>query len=321
MLPENKFDHLTKKQLTAADFSVLFKESLSEFMQKRLELHPMWYRELSPDEYNRCLLTIIRAILNPNIVTAGEHRRDDWEKGWSENYSELTNLLSNGDVQIDSIVPRYFGKHEFVRLHKTIVKPLSENFEYHALCMIVDWIFDQYMRNAESIYEFGCGTGYHLMRLRNINPSAALYGLDWASASQKIISLLVDKKHVSNIYGQRFDYYNPDMNFRLNKNAVVYTVASLEQVGSNHAKFIDYLLDNRPSLCIHIEPISELLDEDNLLDHLSIAYFKKRNYLSEFLTRLFELEAAGKIRIIKKQRTYLGSLFIEGHSVIVWAPI
>ena len=97
--------------------------------------------------------------------------------------------------------------------------------------MIVDWLFDTYMREAESIYEFGCGTGYHLIRLRDINPSAVLYGLDWTAASQKIISLLVDKKYASNIYGQRFDYYNPDMAFRLNKNAVVYTVASLEQIG------------------------------------------------------------------------------------------
>ena len=321
MLPENKFDAKTKRQLTAADFNVLFNAPLSEFMQKRLESHPLSYRELSPNEYDRCILTMVQAILNPNIVTAGEHRLDDWEKGWSENYAELTTLLSQGDVQVDSIVPRYFGKHEFVRLHKSIVKPLSENFEYHALCMIVDWLFDQYMRDAESIYEFGCGTGYHLMRLRNINPSAALYGLDWASASQKIISLLVDKKHATNIYGRRFDYYNPDMTFRLNKNAVVYTVASLEQVGSNHGKFIDYLLDNRPALCIHVEPIGELLDEDSLLDYLSIAYFKKRKYLSGFLTRLLELETAGKIRIVKKQRSHLGSLFIEGHSVIVWAPV
>jgi SAM-dependent methyltransferase len=321
MLPENKFDIQTKKQLTAADFDVLFNDHLSEFMQKRLELHPLWYRELSLEEYNRCLLTMVQAILNPKIVTAGEHRLDDWEKGWSENYTELTNLLFHGDVQIDSIVPRYFGKHEFVRLHKAIVKPLSENFEYYALCMIVDWLFDQYMRDAESIYEFGCGTGYHLMRLRGINPSAALYGLDWAPASQKIISLLVDNKYASNIYGQRFDYYNPDTTFRLNKNAIVYTVASLEQVGNHHNKFVDYLLDNRPSLCIHIEPISELLDNDSLLDYLSIAYFKKRNYLSGFLTRLLELEKLGKIRILKKLRTHVGSLFIEGHSVIVWAPI
>ena len=159
------------------------------------------------------------------------------------------------------------------------------------------------------------------MRLRDINPSAVLYGLDWTAASQKIISLLVDKKYASNIYGQRFDYYNPDMAFRLNKNAVVYTVASLEQIGSHHNKFIDYLLENRPTLCIHIEPISELLDENNFVDYLSIAYFRKRNYLSGFLTRLLELERAGKIRIIKTQRTYVGSLFIEGHSVIVWAPI
>lgn len=321
MLPENNFDIRIKKQLTIADFNVLFGDHLSAFMQNKLELHPLWYRELSLEEYNSCILTMVQAILNPRITTAGEHRLEDWEKGWSENYSELVDLLSQVNVQINSIVPRYFGKHEFVRLKRTIVKPLSQHFEYHALCMIVDWVFDQYMREAASIYEFGCGTGYHLMRLRQINPTAALYGLDWAPASQKIISLLVDKKYATNMYGRQFDYYHPDNNFRLDKNAVVYTVASLEQIGTKHDKFINYLLDNRPAVCIHIEPISELLEEENLLDYLSIAYFKKRNYLSGFLTRLLELEKTGKIRILKKQRTHLGSLFIEGHSVIAWTPV
>ena len=81
-------------------------------MQKKLELSPLLSGELSYAEYEQALLKIVQSIFNPNLVTAGEHRLDDWEKGWSENYSELENLLSKGNVQIDSIMPRYFGKHD-----------------------------------------------------------------------------------------------------------------------------------------------------------------------------------------------------------------
>ena len=81
---------------------------------------------------------------------------------------------------------------------------------------------------------------------------------------------------------------------------------------------VDFLLIKKPELCIHLEPIDELLDNDKLMDSLSIKYFRKRNYLSKFLPYLESLEKDGKIEIIKKQRTYSGSYFIEGHSLIVW---
>jgi len=39
------------------------------------------------------------------------------------------------------------------------------------------------------------------------------------------------------------------------------------------------------------------------------------------LPHLEKLEKDGKIKIIKKQRIYSGSYFIEGHSLIVWKPL
>jgi hypothetical protein len=70
-----------------------------------------------------------------------------------------------------------------------------------------------------------------------------------------------------------------------------------------------------------MEPIAELLDETKLIDNLSIKYFRKRNYLHEYLTHLEWLESIGKIKIIDKRRIYSGSYFIEGHSLVVWKPI
>jgi hypothetical protein len=107
----------------------------------------------------------------------------------------------------------------------------------------------------------------------------------------------------------------------LDRGAYVYTVASLEQVGLEFKKFVDYLLKNKPKLCVHVEPVAELLDNSNLLDYLSVKYFEKRNYLRGFLTYLRQLEKQGKIRILKARRTYIGSLFIEGYSVIIWTPV
>jgi hypothetical protein len=144
--------------------------------------------------------------------------------------------------------------------------------------------------------------------------------LDWAASSQKIIRRLARNGVDRNIFAHRFDFFDPDNSFNLEKNSIVYTSASIEQTGTQYKRFLEYLLRQRPALCIHIEPIAELLDENHLLDYLSIQYFKKRKYLSGYLDHLRKLEKQGQIKIHRAQRTYIGSLFIEGYSVIVWSP-
>jgi hypothetical protein len=120
------------------------------------------------------------------------------------------------------------------------------------------------------------------------------------------------------IGAHNLNFFNPDYNIDLPENTGIYTVAALEQVGENFEKFISFLMDKKPSICVHMEPIDELLDGNNLIDDLSIRYFRKRNYLNKFLPYLENLEKQGKIKIIKKQRIFSGSYFIEGHSLIVW---
>lgn len=207
-----------------------------------------------------------------------------------------------------------------VRWKQELIAPLHRQFEERLFFAIQDWLFDKYLRDKESVYEFGCGTGHNLFRVRAVNPHATLWGLDWTEASQKILGRLREAGVDTKLYGQRFDYFTPDEGFKLAPGAAVYTAASLEQTGDRFQPFINYLLNSRPSICIHIEPIAELLDESNLLDFLSIAYFKRRNYLNGLLGYLRALEQDGRINIHMARRTMTGSLFIEGCSVIVWSP-
>ena len=129
--------------------------------------------------------------------------------------------------------------------------------------------------------------------------------------------------HILNmdIKGINLDFFNPDYNIEIPKNSAIYTVASLEQIGDEFGKIVDFMIEKKPSICIHMEPIDELLDKDILVDNLSIKYFRKRNYLNGFLPYLESLEEKNKIKILKKQRIFSGSYFIEGHSLIVWKPL
>ena len=302
--------------VTAQDLEEIWGEKLSDYTKKKVEEYNLVYSELSQEERDSWIFLLIKTIFESrDIIKAGKHRHSQWEKGWGENLK-----LFSSTKELDCLSPRYFGKYNAVRWRSDLVKPTSKDFEKNSLSIIQNWLFDKYLRSVSSIYEFGCGTGHNLFRAQEVNPSASLYGLDWAEASKNIIETLKKENLLRKASGHCFDFFDPDPNFHLDENSGVYTVAALEQIGPNFEKFINYLINEKPQICIHIEPITELLDKTKILDYLSIKYFELRNYLSGFLTYLKKLENEGKIKIHQAQRTYTGSLFIEGHSVVVWSP-
>ena len=305
------------KRLRVEDFEEIFGGQLSSYVKNCIGEYNFEYSEINESERDELLLKIFKTLFSENVVVAGEQRIEEWEAGWSEN---LNSLESNNDP-LEKIVPKYFNKYNVVRWGGRFIQPIAEKFEKNSLSVILDWLFDRYARSASDIYEFGCGTGHNLLLARQVNPDAKLWGLDWTMASQKIIAKLRASGVDEHIYGHNFDYFNPDKTFQLAPGSIIYTVASLEQIGDRWGPFVEYLLQNKPALCIHVEPIGELLDESVLLDYLSVEYFKKRNYLSGFLNGLKELEKIGKVKIHQEQRTHIGSLFIEGYSVVVWSPI
>jgi hypothetical protein len=300
--------------LKSADFEKMFGEKLSPYLIKKIKEYNFIYSEISNEERDVCLKKIIDVLLANHIIYAGKHRQKQWEKGWGENLNDL----SKKD-KLSAIAPHYFGKYDILRINQKFIRPLSPEFERKSLAIILDWLADKYMRETQAIYEFGCGTGHHLIDIRKVNAKANIYGLDWAVSSQKIIKKISKDLPDKKLFAHKFDFFNPDKKFKLEKNSVIYTVAALEQTGNRFEKFLNYLLENKPKLCIHIEPIAELLDEKNLLDYLSIQYFSKRKYLSGYLKRLQSFEKKGKLKIFKAQRSYIGSLFIDGYSIIVWS--
>ena len=81
------------------------------------------------------------------------------------------------------------------------------------------------------------------------------------------------------------------------------------------------LLEQKPQICVHIEPIGEMLEpEKSFVDYLSVEYFKKRNYLDGLVNSLKNMQTSGKIEIVYKQRSYIGSCFVDGYSIVAWRP-
>lgn len=303
-------------KLGSVQIGRLFGDKISSYLKHKIDKYNLTYSKFDTKEKDLFMRRIVDVLLDKNITKTGKHRLSQWENGWRQNLREIQK-----DNNLESIEPRYFGKYSAVRINRELAKPLSKNFERNTLSVIQNWLFDKYLRNVDNVYEFGCGTGRNLLLVRDVNPKAELWGLDWTSSSQKIIRKLAKEGFDDKLFAKKFDFFSPDKKFKLKNKSAVYTVAALEQTGKNYKKFIDYLIENRPKVVIHIEPMAELLDQNNLMDYLSIQYFKKRNYLDGLLDHLKMIEKAGKIKIVKAGRTYLGSLFIDGYSVTVWMPL
>ena len=278
-------------------------------------------RPLSDGERNELLDHIESVIFSGEFKVSGPHRKPDWEAGWGEN---LANLESAQSPNVSSeLLPKYFGKSNFLRIGGVHVSsPSSDKLESELLSVLVDSLvlFLNQTYVAESLYEFGCGTGHHLVRLRRIMPEAKLVGLDWAESSQKILAEISRRMEDPLLVGENFDFFSPKSNLVVNDKSIFLTVASLEQVGHSFGPFLDFVLKAKPSVVVHVEPIEELLGGSRE-EELSKLYFKKRGYLTGYLSALLKLEAEGKVRIVAAERTGLGSLFIEGYSVIVWEPV
>lgn len=272
------------------------------------------YSEIPKSANNEAVLRVLNA-LNSDLIQVGAHRSGDWEKGWQENYENYKQSKNLNDV-----IPKYFNKIPLIRWKQEWIQPNSPTMEYDMLGLIVNLITDSYLENFSNIYEFGCGTGHNLLRIRNRLPDVNLIGLDWATSSQALIRQVAVDTSDPKFTGENFDYFKPNRDLKIRDNSAVITVASLEQTGSKFNEFIDYLVAQKPSLVIHIEPMWEPLDETNLMDYLSIKYFEKRSYLNGLQKYIEHLESQGTAEIIKKGRTYVGSFYIDGYSLLVWKP-
>ena len=302
------------KKITYKNIEKILGFKLDKELRERVNSFDLKYRKLSKKELEHYLNHCVN-VLTSDITISGKHRITEWEKGWDENLTSF-----NESKNIQDLIPKYHSKNRIVRWNGDVVMPLTENFDYKIHICFVDAILRHYSKGLKNVFEFGCGPAYHLIRLKKYDENINVFGTDWTTSSQKIIENI---NHILNmdIKGINLDFFNPDYNIEIPKNSAIYTIASLEQIGDEFGKIVDFMIEKKPSICIHMEPIDELLDKDILVDNLSIKYFRKRNYLNGFLPYLESLEEKNKIKILKKQRIFSGSYFIEGHSLIVWKPL
>lgn len=302
-------------RLTYRDFEEIWGVSLCAIAIDEIERLEFEYEPLNMDEEKSLINEIREEILQNKFVKAGPSREAAWENGWDEN---LQAYLKSKNI--DDLIPKYFGKSIINRLGQHFIRSISRNFDLNMLRAIEARVFTDYLIKYKNIYEFGCGTGHNLLFLRKINRDCTLVGLDWTTSSQRILSLLSRNLMDEKIFGKKFDFFSPDFGFKLKPASAVFTIASLEQIGDRHGLFIDYLMNNKPEIVVHIEPFRDLLDENNPVDLTSIEYMKQRNYIDGYCEAIFTLQRNNEAQVHLFERTFIGSKYVDGYTILVWSP-
>lgn len=307
------------QKVTVEDFASSFgakKESMPAECLDLIAQKDFRYDVLSGTERDNIVLEILKKIESDKQVIGAKERQNVWHDGWAEN---LDNFIKSG-YSLDVLVPKFIKPNRVIRFNQNYIKPANPNFELDYLSVFRLWFFKEYFRKAGSIYEFGCGTGFNLVALANIYPDKSLYGLDFVQSSCDLVNKIAEVYQFK-LTGRIFDMINPDKKFKLSENSAVFTFGAIEQLASKFEDFLNYLLAQHPAICVHIEPVIELYDENNLVDYLAIRFQGKRGYTHNFLPRLRELEKESRIEILKVKRLFFGSLYMEGYNLIVWRAL
>jgi SAM-dependent methyltransferase len=304
-------------QLTAADFAGLFGGSRQDVETAAggiiagLDLR---YEVLDGVERDDVLLEVLRRIHAPTLKAAGTHRAADWETGWHENLEEFRR-----QPDARALVPRYVKPGVPIRLNGQYIKPALHEFVYHYTIIFREWLFRAFLGSHRRVVEFGCGTGQNLVHLGAVFPGTQLAGCDWAPSSQTLLGEI--RQHLKlDITGHHFDFFRPALPMPLDREWAVLTFGALEQLGADHAAYLDFLLSQRPGLCVDVVGVAELYDSSDLVDYLGRLYHERRNYLTGYLPRLRELERDGRVEIVAAHHHRFGNYFDDPYSYIVWRP-
>jgi hypothetical protein len=309
--------HERQAELCQEDFEALLGEApgtLFPECRELVETQDFRYDILQGASREAVILRVLKT-LGQDLEAAGKHRKQRWEDGWAENLSDFKRTGYN----LAALVPKFVRPQEIIRLKGEYVRPVSSQFETDFVKILRQWMLKKWFHSVEHIYEFGCGTGHNLVDAALLYPDRQLYGLDWSQSSQAILRLLRER-HGFNIAGRAFDMLEPDDMLALCPRSGVFTIGAMEQLGCQYHAFVSFLLSQRPDICVHVETLYELYDQNSLFDYVAAKYLEKRKYLRGLLGTLQSLEREGQLQILATIRTF-GSLYHDGYSMVIWKPL
>jgi SAM-dependent methyltransferase len=274
------------------------------------------YRRLTSVERDNVILRVLKDMDGEALAKSGASRHSAWERGWAE----ILEAVETHGLSYEILKPQYF-RHGIMRFCGDYIGVEGESFEFLFCHLLKLALYREFLAENDKVVELGCGTGANIYLMLRLFPEIDAIGCDWAEPAQRIVA------RIAEALGARARGVNLDL-FTLEgveaigdlEDAVVLTIHALEQLGTDFQPVLDLLLNGKPRLCIHVEPIEDFYDRKNLFDYLGCRYHTQRAHLSGFWPALARLEQEERIEILHARRIPLGNVYHEPYSVIVWRP-
>lgn len=306
--------------LTIADFARSFgvlESDISLEISNLIKKFNFEITEIEGKERDNLVIRIIEKIRYDEQSIASPGRKDVWQEGWSENLEAYK--ASGGSYS--SLIPKFIREGLPIRWFGKYYKTTDPKFELNYITVLRAFIFESFFSKLDCLYEFGAGTGFNLLQAHNSLPHLKLIGTDFVSSSVELMNKVGSDFSIP-LTASLFDMLNPSAeDFRLDRNSGVLTFGSLEQLGGEIEPIVNYLCNQKPKICVHIEPAIELYNSEDMEDYLATWFQGKRGYSSGLIALLQDYESRGLLLIKKIQRLNFGSLMMEGYNLIVWEPI
>lgn len=305
--------------LTHKDFANSFGIGESEMPAKALQLirdKNFEMSEIVGAAKDKLLIEIITRIRGDEQVIASPIRKEIWQKGWAEN---LQLFIDSGGAY-STLIPKFIRSGLPIRWFGKYYESHDPNFELNYIIVLREFLFGFYFKDISSLYEFGAGTGFNLVHANQSLPNVKLVGTDFVPSAVELMNRVGSDFSIP-LTASVFDMMNAGSeSLKMDSNSGVLTFGSLEQLGGNLKPMIDYLLQQRPKICVHVEPAIEFYNPEVLEDYLAIWFQAKRGYSAGLIALLQDYERKGLVSIKKIQRLNFGSLMMEGYNLIVWEP-
>ena len=183
------------QSLDKKGFSLSFgvnENDLSETVKNEIKKYNFNFSKISFNQYLKIILSILKKIDEDKQIIGSKERQKVWFDGWNENLKEF----KNSGFKYEALVPKFVRPNNPIRLL---------NF----INVYRTWFLEKYFSDFENIFEFGCGTGFNLLRASELFPKKFLYGSDFVQSSVDLVNLISKSKKL-NLKGSLFNMLSPD---------------------------------------------------------------------------------------------------------------
>ncbi len=204
---------------------------------------------------------------------------------------------------------------------------------------ITDLVAGYCNADTKRIIELGSGWGTNLfyLWLGGAPRSAAYVAMEYTETGRDVTQLIASTEPHLALNTRPIDYYRPDLSeYRTSDKTVVFTSYSIEQITNLSDSLFEELLAI-PGLdrVIHMEPVGWQLLAQSAIGPLikSLSYIvpprlsleidvhrrsRAHGYNKDLISKLRNLENAGRIRIERIEKNYIGPNPINPATAIVW---